>query len=108
MGRTRAPWPALALITMSILPSHADTVLRGPRHHRARRTAHLPSRAIDELVIADGRKHGRTACQGGREPLPEVLLYDLRAAAFPGAYSPNVAVHVPARFDGTYAPGLVV
>jgi hypothetical protein len=37
-----------------------------------------------------------------------VLLFELRSAPFPGTGHPDVAVHVPARFDATRHPGLVV
>src|SRR6185437_15804920 len=54
----------------------------------------------------------RTACEGARGPLPEVLTYALRSGAFPGSptltRAPDVAVHVPPGFDGTRRPGLVV
>ena len=49
-----------------------------------------------------------TACEGNRAPLPQSLLYELDAAAFPGSGRPDVAVHVPPGFDATRRPGLVV
>lgn len=51
---------------------------------------------------------GRSACEGNRPPLPDVLTYSLREAAFPGSDGPDVAVHVPPGFDGTRKPGVVV
>jgi hypothetical protein len=49
-----------------------------------------------------------SACEGARDPLPEALLYELRAGAFPGSDHPDVAVHVPPGFDATRRPGLVI
>jgi hypothetical protein len=50
----------------------------------------------------------RSACEGARDTLPAVLLYELAAGAFPGSARPDVAVHVPPGFDGTQRPGVVV
>jgi hypothetical protein len=50
----------------------------------------------------------RSACEGARGALPEVLFYELAAGAFPGSARPDVAVHVPQGFDGTRRPGVVV
>ena len=50
----------------------------------------------------------RTACEGARGPLPEVLTYALPSGAFPGSAYPDVAVHVPPGFDGTRRPGVLV
>jgi hypothetical protein len=50
----------------------------------------------------------RTACEGARAPLPEVLAYALRSGAFAGSPYPDVAVHVPPGFDGTRRPGVLV
>jgi pimeloyl-ACP methyl ester carboxylesterase len=50
----------------------------------------------------------RTACEGNRGPLPNVLAFALRAGAFPGSGNPDVAVHVPRGFDATRRPGLVL
>jgi len=53
--------------------------------------------------------HGRrTACQGARAELPETLVFGLQSGAFPGSGHPDVAVHVPAGFDATRRPGLIV
>jgi len=48
------------------------------------------------------------ACEGNRGPLPDVLAFELRAGAFPGSGHPDVAVHVPPRFDATRRPGVVL
>lgn len=48
-----------------------------------------------------------SACEGNRPPLP-TLLYELRSGAFPGQGCPDVAVHVPERFDATRRPAAVV
>jgi hypothetical protein len=40
--------------------------------------------------------------------LPEVMTFALPAGAFAGAGHPDVAVHVPPRFDPTDRPGLVL
>ncbi len=50
----------------------------------------------------------RTACEGARDALPDVLSYELAAGAFPGSARPDVAVHVPPGFDATRRPGVVV
>ena len=50
----------------------------------------------------------RSACEGERSPLPQVLTYELRAGAFPGSGHPDVAVHVPPGFDATRRPGVVL
>jgi hypothetical protein len=42
------------------------------------------------------------------EPLPRVLLFNLRSAPFPGTGHPDVAVHVPIGFEPRNHPGLVV
>jgi len=66
------------------------------------------------LLAADVRSAGPpptpavTACEGLRPPLPQSLLYELRAGAFPGSGRPDVAVHVPPGFDATRRPGVVV
>jgi hypothetical protein len=39
---------------------------------------------------------------------PPVLFYDLRAAPFPDASAPSVAVHIPQGFDPSNHPGLIV
>jgi hypothetical protein len=57
---------------------------------------------------AAGPPRDLSACEGGRADLPRALFYDLRGGAFPGLGHPDVAVHVPARFDATRSPGLVV
>ncbi len=49
-----------------------------------------------------------SACEGDRPPLPQSLLYPLRAGAFPGSGRPDVGVHVPPGFDATRRPGVVV
>jgi hypothetical protein len=49
-----------------------------------------------------------SACEGGRAPLSAALEYQLRGGAFPGSQRPDVAVHVPAGFDATRRPGLVL
>lgn len=48
-----------------------------------------------------------TACEGNRPALP-TLFYELRSGAFPSTGRPDVAVHVPPRFDATRRPSLVV
>jgi hypothetical protein len=53
-------------------------------------------------------KTEQTACAGARDPLPDVLSYKLSAGAFAGSGAPDVAVHVPPGFDGTWRPGMVV
>jgi pimeloyl-ACP methyl ester carboxylesterase len=78
---------ALALAPVALLDSPLT-----PRVAQARRSSAAP----------------RSACEGAREALPESLFYELRAGAFPGSARPDVAVHVPAGFDGTRRPGLVV
>jgi hypothetical protein len=50
----------------------------------------------------------RSACEGDRPELPNVLAYELRAGAFPDSHHPDVAVHVPPGFDGTRRPGVVL
>ncbi len=50
----------------------------------------------------------RSACEGARGALPDVLFYTLRAGAFPGFAHPDAAVHVPPGFDATRRPGLVL
>jgi hypothetical protein len=54
----------------------------------------------------------RSACEGARDPLPEVMTFALRAGAFPDPTGDparaDVAVHVPPGFDATRRPGLVV
>ncbi len=49
-----------------------------------------------------------SACEGARGALPSALFYELRAGAFPGSARPDVAVHVPAGFDATRRPGLIL
>jgi hypothetical protein len=49
-----------------------------------------------------------TACEGNRPALPEMLAFELRAGAFPGSGHPDVAVHVPAGFDASRRPGVVL
>jgi hypothetical protein len=49
-----------------------------------------------------------SACAGARAPLPDALMLRLKSGAFPGGDHPDVAVHVPAGFDATRRPGLVV
>jgi hypothetical protein len=41
-------------------------------------------------------------------PLPPVLSFSLRTAAFPASGHPDVAVHVPPGFDASRAPGIVL
>jgi hypothetical protein len=49
-----------------------------------------------------------TACEGNRPALPATLAFELRAGAFPGSGHPDVAVHVPAGFDATRRPGVIL
>jgi hypothetical protein len=49
----------------------------------------------------------RTACEGNRPRLPDVLTFRLRRSAFPSQHA-DVAVHVPQGFDATRRPGLVL
>jgi hypothetical protein len=49
-----------------------------------------------------------TACEGNRPALPEVLAFELRSGAFPGSGHPDVGVHVPAGFDASRQPGVVL
>lgn len=71
---------------------------------RSGRVAHDPARRLQ----AD--RGSRTKCQGARDSdaIPAIATYNLRSAPFPGSDHPDVAVHVPAGFDGTEDPGVVV
>ena len=92
---TRAGWAwliASAVAVLAPLDVRQDRALTAsgsqPQHH--------------------GRVRARTPCQGARDPLPDILAFPLRHAAFPEMASPSVAVHVPAGFDATRRAGLVV
>jgi len=54
----------------------------------------------------------QSACEGARDPLPDVMTFALRTGAFPDPTADparaDVAVHVPPGFDATRRPGLVV
>jgi hypothetical protein len=54
----------------------------------------------------------QSACEGARDPLPDVMTFALRASAFPDSTGDparaDVAVHVPPGFDATRRPGLIV
>src|SRR5579872_4536750 len=71
-------------------------------------TLALALASLDTRPAARAAGPPDTACEGLRAPLPPVLLYELRAGAFPGSGRPDVAVHVPPGFDATRRPGVVV
>jgi len=87
---TRAPYWLAALVLMFIV-STDDSTGSGKNAVKAQR-----------------RIQARNACEGGRPPLPDMLAYNLQSGAFPGSRHPDVAVHVPAGFDATRRPGLIV
>lgn len=62
----------------------------------------------DARSASPAKVSGATPCEGARPALPQSLFYELRAGAFPGSGRPDVAVHVPAGFDATRRPGVVV
>jgi hypothetical protein len=70
--------------------------------------APLVARTAGAARPRTGVRAAQSACEGARAPLPDTLLYELRAGAFPGSPYPDVAVHVPQGFDGTRRPGIVV
>ncbi len=50
----------------------------------------------------------RTPCEGARAPLPVVLAFRPRNSPFPDSGPVGVSVHVPAGFDASTRPGLIV
>ncbi len=67
-----------------------------------------PGAGTGRWTPSEGRNASVSACEGARAELPPALFYDLHGGAFPGLGRPDVAVHVPAGFDATRSPGLVI
>jgi hypothetical protein len=64
--------------------------------------------AIDASSDAFANGDARATNDAALPAIPPLLLFDLRAGAFPDAGHPDVAVHVPRGFDPWNHPGLVV
>jgi hypothetical protein len=63
--------------------------------------------ASDAGAATDATLDALATCAPVASP-PPLLFYDLRAAPFPDASTPSVAVHVPPGFDPSNRPGLLV
>jgi hypothetical protein len=85
--RAELPWAAVVAAASVLSTDHA---LPGSR---ARPTGPAPA---------------RTACEGARAPLPLALLFRPRNGPFPDSGQVGVSVHVPAGFDASTRPGLIV
>jgi hypothetical protein len=67
-------------------------------------SARQPPTRTSVLLVAQEMR----ACAGERPATANVMPFELQAGAFPGSGHPDVAVHVPPRFDGTRRPGLIL
>ena len=110
-GRVAAAAVAVALFASSdapLVPRAAQWPLLASLAPRPS-LASLASRATETSSAAIAPQ---SACEGAREPLPDVMTFALRASAFPDpaddGVRADVAVHVPPGFDATRRPGLIV
>jgi hypothetical protein len=67
----------------------------------------VPSDGAAEAAAVDAASDGAAACGPVADAGAPVLFYDLRAAPFPDASTPSVAVHVPPGFDPSNRPGVL-
>lgn len=64
--------------------------------------------STDGIASGDARANNDASRDAALPDIPPLLLFNLRAGAFPDAGHPDVAVHVPRGFDPSNHPGLVV
>jgi hypothetical protein len=67
----------------------------------------IPDGAPDATAARDATADGPTACGAVADAGASALFYDLRAAPFPDASTPSVAVHIPPGFDPSNRPGVI-